>query len=198
MIDLFCTNGSSPPEAWKPVPGFDGYEVSDLGRVRSWWWSVGHRGMALADRPQRVLAPSLRRGYPAVTLSRGGQQYQYLVHRLVLETFTGSPPAGYTASHLNGIRTDNRATNLVWEPHQKNIARKREHGTMARGERHGRARLSSNDVRAIRARYAAGDVTQRALAQQFGVHQAQIHHIVTGVHWRHVAAHPQPAQQSAE
>ncbi len=33
-------------EAWKPIPGFSGYEVSSLGRVRTYWHRVvgGARG----------------------------------------------------------------------------------------------------------------------------------------------------------
>lgn len=36
----------------------------------------------------------------------------YLVHRLVLETFVGECPDGFTADHINRIRDDNRLQNL--------------------------------------------------------------------------------------
>jgi hypothetical protein len=34
------TNSDKTPERWLPVPGFPGYDVSDQGRVRSYWRKV--------------------------------------------------------------------------------------------------------------------------------------------------------------
>ena len=50
----------------------------------------------------------------------------------------------------------------------------------ARGERHGSARLSDQQVAEIRARYAAGDAPVRQLACEHGVTISQIRRIVTG------------------
>lgn len=56
----------------------------------------------------------------------------------------------------------------------------------ARGERHGSARLNATQVNAIRARYAAGGISQPALAAEYGVHQATVWRIVRGLRWTHV------------
>ena len=55
-----------------------------------------------------------------------------------------------------------------------------------RGEANGRAVLSAADVRAIRARYAAGDVSKAALGREYGVSPTQILAIVTGRAWAHL------------
>jgi len=52
----------------------------------------------------------------------------------------------------------------------------------ARGERHGRAKLTQEDVEKIRTAFAAG-VKNCALAAQYGVSRTQIKHVVRRRHW---------------
>ena len=47
-----------------------------------------------------------------------------------------------------------------------------------RGESHGNARLTDDAVRAIRQRYAAGGISQDALAHEYGMGQTQISGII--------------------
>jgi hypothetical protein len=54
----------------------------------------------------------------------------------------------------------------------------------ARNRRNGR--LNTNKVRQIRTKYAAGNVTQAALAKEFGVHPATILKVVRNERWRDV------------
>ena len=56
----------------------------------------------------------------------------------------------------------------------------------ARGERHGMHKLTEENVRAIRSRYAAGDESQYALAAAFGVTRPMIGYIVRRKNWAHV------------
>lgn len=50
----------------------------------------------------------------------------------------------------------------------------------------GASQLTDDDVRLIRKRYAAGDVTQRALAREYRVSQNAVGLILRGKTWRHV------------
>lgn len=43
------------------------------------------------------------------------------VHRIIYKTFIGEIPAGYEIDHLNGIRTDNRVSNLRILTHRQNV-----------------------------------------------------------------------------
>lgn len=54
------------------------------------------------------------------------------------------------------------------------------------GERHHRAKLTADDVRAIRARYAAGERTQVQLAAEYGVRQTTISMIILRRVWTHL------------
>jgi hypothetical protein len=57
---------------------------------------------------------------------------------------------------------------------------------MPRGERHGHARLTEDDVREIRRLYAAGSARQVDIAAQFGVPQTNVSSIVRRKAWAHV------------
>lgn len=96
-------------EQWRPVPGHERYEVSDLGRVRN-----ARTGYVLALIPHSE-------GYVMVHLGRRARCQ--LVHRLVCAAFHGPPPATMPrphADHIDFDPTNNRPSNLRWLPHYLN------------------------------------------------------------------------------
>lgn len=100
-------------ERWRAIPGRDGYQVSDMGRVRSVDREVRHRnGTVQHRRGQIVRAFPIPRGYLAVFT--GGRLPSAYVHRLVLEAFVGPCPAGMQCLHGNDDPSDNRLVNLRW------------------------------------------------------------------------------------
>lgn len=114
-------------EKWKPLPGNWLYDLSTLGRVRSW---AVPGGSTFRRSEPKILALSLKgpkgKQYLGVTL-KGGVQAK--VHRLVLETFVGPRPEGAEACHNNGDKLDNRLTNLRWDTPGANARDKLAHGT---------------------------------------------------------------------
>ena len=104
-------------ERWLPVVGFEGlYEVSNLGKVRSLPRQVrcNPRGMGNRVRvsPGKLLRPDNCGGYRRVVLCKKNVHYRRAVHTLVLMAFVGPCPEGMEGCHKNGIRNDNRVTNL--------------------------------------------------------------------------------------
>jgi HNH endonuclease len=79
-----------------------------------------------------------------------------------------------------------RPDHLFLGTHQDNsndmIAKERQ----LKGAQHGRAKLTEADVLTIRARYAAGGISHRALARQYGVGGTTIMHILHRENWRHL------------
>jgi hypothetical protein len=65
-----------------------------------------------------------------------------------------------------------------------------------KGEANPGAKLTDDAVREIRRRYAAGDVSQTALAKEYGVSQTVIFHLLKRNTWKHVEDGPDmpPAQ----
>lgn len=59
-------------------------------------------------------------------------------------------------------------------------------GNQAKGEKHGGAILTENDVREIRSRYANGGVLQQQLALEYGVKKGSISNIITRKIWSYI------------
>lgn len=84
----------------------ESYSVSNLGRIKN-------------KANNKILAGSLSRGYAQITLK---DLKTYRLHRLALQSW--DPQINYedlTVDHINGIKTDNRLTNLRWVTNEENI-----------------------------------------------------------------------------
>lgn len=55
-----------------------------------------------------------------------------------------------------------------------------------RGEHHKLAKLTADDVREMRRRYAPGKITMQALADEYGVSLGRVHEIIKRGGWPHV------------
>ena len=127
-----------------------------------------------------------RSHYLQLAVWADGRTQTVKVHVMVAEAWHGPRPDGMEVAHGNGVRTDNRASNLRWDTRSGNHADKLKHGTSSRGEAHGASRLTAEAVREIRAAYEAGHATQPQLAERFGVHQVTISDVVSGRTWPHM------------
>ena len=98
------------PAQWAPVAGYEGlYEISSVGAVRS-------------IKRGRLLRPHVTgSGYQQVMLSRMGQRSWYTVHRLVGVAFVPNPAGAPQINHKNGVKTDNRSSNLEWVSMSENL-----------------------------------------------------------------------------
>lgn len=165
-------NVSDTTEDWRSIVAFPGYEISDLGRIRS------HR-----LRQVRILQPRFCRGYQVASLRKDRHTYYSRLSHLVLEAFVGPCPDGMESAHLNGQRADNRSTNLQWCSHIENIAHKHLHGTYTRGEQHPPARLRQWQVDELRERINSGEKLTSELAKEYGVAYGTVRHVIRGDTW---------------
>lgn len=88
-------------EKWKPVEDFEGYLVSNKGRVMN-------------GRTGRILHPYSHNGYCRVDLFKDGKKVHKKVHRLVGNAFVENPNNLDTINHIDEVKTNNRADNLEW------------------------------------------------------------------------------------
>lgn len=104
-------------EIWKPVKGFeDGYEVSNLGRIRSVDRYVPYKKRYRKFVKGMVLSPILHsRGYLKVSLCKNeSKRKQYFVHRIVATAFLDNPDTLPQVNHKDMDKTNNCVDNLEW------------------------------------------------------------------------------------
>jgi hypothetical protein len=164
---------------FKNIPGFPWYSVSEDGILLCW----RKQGGGILSEP-KVMKPGLSsRGYRTVCLYRDKIAHTKKVAFVVLLTFVSDRPRNTVISHLDGNRLNDKLSNLKWETQKDNVARKVAHGTMNFGERHGRAKLTKQDVINILEKRSLG-WTYRALVKHFNIGQTQIGRIVRKEHWQ--------------
>lgn len=95
----------------KEIKNFQGYFISEQGQI----WSK--------KRNKFLKAYNTNKGYLQVALRQNGETKRQYVHRLVAQTFLDNPdPQKFTqVNHKNGIRTDNRLSNLEWVTPTQNL-----------------------------------------------------------------------------
>jgi hypothetical protein len=96
-------------EVWRSIPEFPNYSVSDLGRV-------------LNTDTGRIMSQVINNtGNVYVGLTKQLVQRRRSVAKLVAQAFipklAQNRESFDTPIHLNGDRTDNRVTNLMWRPY---------------------------------------------------------------------------------
>lgn len=75
---------------------------------------------------------------------------------------------------------------LTFGSHADNMADRGAAGRQAKGVSQGLAKLTEENVIEIRRRYAEGGVTQRKLADEFGVSRRSVYRVVLRKTWTHV------------
>lgn len=110
-------------EIWKDVIGYEGlYKVSNLGRVKSLARKVNN-GRGVYTRPEKILSQiRVTGGYVSVVLTKDSNSVLTLLHRIVASAFIPNDSCKRTVNHKNGIKTDNRASNLEWATDGENIS----------------------------------------------------------------------------
>ena len=132
-----------------------------------------------------------RSNKPARKLSRGyvivGRRPGRVAHRIIWERVHGPIPEGMQINHINGIKNDNRISNLeLVTPSQNSVHAYRTGLTHRKGEMNGRAILKSSQVLEIRRRVSEGE-TKISLAKEFGVSRSAIKDATNGKNWRSLA-----------
>ena len=98
-------------EIWKNVTGFEQYQVSNKGRVRS-----------LKNGNPRIMKGFMNnKGYFVVDLSKNGIRNHKYIHRLVALEFVDGYFEGAIVNHKDENPKNNKQENLEWCTYQYNI-----------------------------------------------------------------------------
>jgi hypothetical protein len=132
-------------EIWKPITtialkngqvhNFDGYEVSNYGRVRTYlqrYGQVSRSNILTGISRPKMLKPVLLNGRPD---SKGYLQYwlrdnnkvakNFRAHVLVMQTFIGFPKEYEVVCHNDDVKTNNHISNLRYDTQLENMLDKK-------------------------------------------------------------------------
>ena len=114
-------------EIWKDIEGYNGYQVSDLGRIKSLSRLVNTGCSGKRFVKGRVLKPWVNaNGYLTVCLNRKTKT----IHVLVSIAFLGHKPCGHgiVTDHINNVKTNNSVSNLQLITSRENSSKDRKRG----------------------------------------------------------------------
>jgi hypothetical protein len=165
----------SDQETWRAIPGWPAYEVSDQGRVRS-YYRFDRGRYDLAAIPQRfVRSRKGHGGYPILGLYNHARQWTVRLHKLVMLAFIGPCPDGMEVCHNDGNPQNNRLDNLRYDTHAGNCADPKKRTARI----HGPHLFTPHQVEAIRLARAAGASYHR-LGREYGCCPGTIWYICNG------------------
>lgn len=155
-------------EIWKPIPGFEGYKVSNTGKVLS------DRGLS-----PRILKPGVKNGRPylCVNLRKNKKTFNIMVHQLVLLAFVGPRPDDMVSCHNDDNPQHNHIDNLRYDTQSANLADACKNGARS---------LSPKNVRYIRMMAQSKKKSARELSNELDVSVGIIFSVITGRAYNHI------------
>lgn len=176
-------------EIWKDVVGWVGfYQVSNRGRVRSVTRIIKRRTHGKKFDVQwtgGLMKPAnMSNGYQFVPLRKQGTiKSQQSIHRLVANAFVPNPKGRPCVNHKNGVKKDNRRSNLEWVNKSENALHAIKNNLVSCfAETHPMAKLKNRDIRKIR----NSSLSYIKLGRIYGVSGTAIQHIKEGKTWKSV------------
>ena len=102
-------------EIWKPINDYEGYEVSNYGRVRSINRNIIDKNGKTIYRNGKLLSQNkINSGYLMVDFNINGIHKRELVHRLVAKAFISNPDNLPEINHKDENKLNNHIDNLEW------------------------------------------------------------------------------------
>lgn len=174
-------------EKWKSIKGHKGfYEISNLGRVRSlereYTDTLGRtyivKGKILSLKPKK-------HGYVSVDLYQNSTYKTYYVHRLVALAFKRLVKGKDEVNHRNGVKSDNRSSNLHWCTRSENCIHALDTGlNSTRGVTCHNSKLTESQVLEICALLdSAGSHILKEISTRFKITEGHAGEIYKGKVW---------------
>lgn len=171
-------------EEWRPIPGYEGYyEASNVGRIKS----ITH-----LKKNKQVHHGQMRRyyitnaGYLCVDLYGQQGHKKATVHSLIALTYLGNPPNSYEVNHRDGNKLNNNINNLEYVTRSQNVKHAISHKlfkpNIPKGSKHGMAKLTESQVRAIR----QSILPYHLLAIQYNISRSTIERVREHKGWLHI------------
>lgn len=116
-------------EEWKTIEGYENYEVSNFGNIRS----LNYNSQNII----KLLKPAIcSSGYYGVALCLSGKAKTFLIHRLVGIYFIENTENKLEVNHKDGNKLNNYYTNLEWCTRLENAKHASNNNLLKKGENH--------------------------------------------------------------
>jgi hypothetical protein len=177
--------GPDDLECWRPIDGWPGYEVSDWGRVHTYWRPGGGKGIggrhSIGLTPKIMIGGVNAKGHRRVRLLKDASREQRMVyiHTLVLEAFVGPRPPSMEACHNDGNPANNHLSNLRWDTSSNNARDRLKHGVWPASS------LTESMIPSIWRRLVLGESVS-SIARELEVKPHVISLIKNGQTWNHI------------
>lgn len=134
-----------------------------------------------------VLAGVMCRGYRFIAYVQNKQIKQEKVARMVAMCWVHNPnPKKFNVvNHINGIKSDDRASNLEWCTQSRNMIHANEMDLLKFGSNHYLSKLLECQVKVIKSGLLT-KLTDQEIGNYFKVSRATINRIRHGVSWKRV------------
>jgi hypothetical protein len=155
-------------ENWKDIKNEKGYQVSDLGRIRS----------LLRKTPKILKVSTSKDGYEILGLTNKKTVY---VHQITANAFLDNPNNYPTVDHIDRNRKNNAITNLRFANYQM----QKDNSEGVKGITHGRSKLKNEDIIRIKELKQSG-MRVTKIAKIFNIGHGTVSKIINGKNWSHI------------
>lgn len=131
----------------------------------------------------KQLKGSVVNGYNVVSIRNGATKLQCRVHRIVWISQNGIIPEGYCIDHINNDKQDNRISNLQIMTPSENSKKAKEDGLYSEGLDNKATKLDPDLHDELCYLYEFSDLTQRELAEIYGISKSRVNQIIKEVGW---------------
>lgn len=164
-------------EIWKPIPSFeDRYLISSHGRIKSLY----------ADVILKLKTNS--RGYYVVGLWQKRKSKWFSLHKIVANNFIpNNNLIRNQINHKDGNKLNNKINNLEWCTAKENAFHSIQNGlnkTIAPGDDHQGAKLTTHEVKIIRRVFLDGEVSVKNLCDKYNLKELTIRRIIHNRTWK--------------
>lgn len=165
-------------EEWKSVDGFEGYLVSNTGKV-----------LSLRFGKVRLLKVDKSSTYCRVTLSRGNKKYREYVHVLVAKLFIENPKGKPFVNHIDGNKENCYSSNLEWCTRSENEVHALSTGLKGRGSKRYNSKRTDNQVHEVCDLISKGVKRRDILKSCPYMTLRGFNHIRNRDQWTHISKH---------
>jgi len=168
-------------EEWKYIKGYEDYQISNMGRVRS--LPKKYR------KTLKIIKPMINdKGYHRTTLWKQGKYRRFLIQRLVAISFIKNRHNKPIVNHKDNNPSNNKISNLEWATQSENMlhAFKTKSKIMTKGEDCSWSKLTNKNVLEIRRLYNNSKKNMRELSELFNIHKTTVWEIIHRKIWSHI------------